>query len=59
VNQLPTMPRMLTAFIDVQALLIVVGWIVLQAVLACVPIGFVRRGPLMPDGKRLLFRCNG
>jgi len=39
--------------------MIVTGWIVLQALLASVPVGFVITGPTMPDGKKLQYRCNG
>lgn len=58
-NQLPTIPRSLAAFIDLEALMIVTGWIVLQALLACVPVGSITTGPLLADGRKLQYRCNG
>jgi len=58
-KQLPTITLTLTAFIDLESVAILTGWILLQAVLASVPIGFVTTGPLMPDGRRLQYRGNG
>lgn len=58
-KQLPTIPLTLTAFIDLESVAIVTGWILLQALLASVPIGFVTTGPLLPDGRRLKYRGNG
>jgi len=58
-NQLPTIPQMLTAFVDLESVVIVLGYIMLQALLATVPIGFVTTGPTMADGKKLQYRNNG
>jgi len=38
---------------------IVSGWIMLQALLVFIPVGFVITGPTLPDGKKLQYRCNG
>jgi len=50
---------MLTAFVDLESVVIVLGYIMLQALLATVPIGFVTTGPTMADGKKLQYRNNG
>ena len=58
-SQLPTVPLTLTSFIDVESLLIVTGWIALQALLASVPIGYVTSGSVLADHGKLQYRCNG
>jgi len=57
--QLPTIPCTLTAYVDLESVMVVTGWIMLQALLAVVPIGFVTFGPTLADGKRLPYRNNG
>jgi len=49
----------MTAFIDLESLMIVPGWVVLQALLASIPVGYVTYGPLLADGRRLKYRSNG
>lgn len=58
-QKLPTIPLTLASYVDLHAILIFVGWVLFQALLAVVPLGRVARGQPLKSGGRLDYRCNG
>lgn len=55
----PKIPKNWKYYLDPKAGAIVVGWFILQALLAVLPFGKVVEGQPLVDGTRLRYRCNG
>ena len=53
-----TMPKTLSDYYDRDAVLVVIGWLIFQAMLSAVPVGKLCEGPQLKTGRRLLYRCN-
>lgn len=56
---MPKIPKNWKYYLDPKAGAIVVGWFILQALLAVLPFGKVVEGQPLVDGSRLRYRCNG
>ncbi|ELU01125.1 hypothetical protein CAPTEDRAFT_167905 [Capitella teleta] len=57
--RLPVVPRDLASYYSRDAVFIVLGWFVFQALLAMVPIGPIVSGQPLAKGNRLEYNCNG
>jgi Ergosterol biosynthesis ERG4/ERG24 family len=59
ITSLPKPSVNYASYLDLQAVGIVFGWLVLQLILASIPVGWTRVGSNLPDGSKLHYRCNG
>ena len=61
IRKIPGCPGTWSAFFDLQATLIFIGWFAFQAVLYMLPIGSVVQGPktVIGNHQSLKYRCNG
>lgn len=58
-RHMPTFPKTLDRYFDVKVAGVVLGFVVVQAVIAILPVGRVVEGQALATGKRLKYRCNG
>ncbi|KAI0209040.1 Delta(14)-sterol reductase LBR [Lamellibrachia satsuma] len=54
----PVIPMRLTDYFDLHATLIYIGWILIQAAIATLPLGKVVEGLQLRTGQKLRYRCN-
>ncbi|XP_014785587.1 delta(14)-sterol reductase TM7SF2 isoform X1 [Octopus bimaculoides] len=59
ITSLPKIPKNWKYYFDPYSASIVVGWFLLQSVLAIIPVGRKVTGQPLPSGGRLTYRCNG
>ena len=58
VFQWPSMPD-LNQLIDIESMVIFVGWLLFQLILSLLPTGQLVYGLPLESGERLAYRCNG
>lgn len=59
VLRVPPVPQDLSAYYSPDAVLIFLGWVAFQVLLALVPIGPIAYGQPLRGGKQLEYNCNG